>query len=243
MSKTSVGTLAALAAAGVLSTAPLAHADTSTSGNGSIGGGNQVDADADVPVNLCGNAVAVLGVAGAKCEDSGAKVEEGDSGDTSTSGDGSIVGGNQADADADVPVNGCGNAVGVAGNAGADCEDSGAEVDEDGPDGTEPHNPPEDGDKENPDPTPEPTPEDPTAPPEEDDSEPDPSPTTEAPSEEKPEESPSADTEPAVNQSDDDSLPTTGANALAMVGAALAAVLAGAGAIALSRFRKARAEG
>ncbi|WP_017613843.1 chaplin family protein [Nocardiopsis salina] len=70
--------IAALVAAGFLMTSGgAAFADTATSGNGSIGGGNQVGADVDAPVNLCGNAVGLLGVAGANCTDSEASVEDG----------------------------------------------------------------------------------------------------------------------------------------------------------------------
>ncbi|ASU56501.1 MULTISPECIES: chaplin family protein [Nocardiopsis] len=67
----------AAAAAGVLFTGAPAMAvdDVSTSGNGSILGGNQLVADLDVPINVCGNAIAVLGVAGANCVDSGATVK------------------------------------------------------------------------------------------------------------------------------------------------------------------------
>jgi hypothetical protein len=65
------------AAAGVLFTGAPAMADSnvSTSGNGSVLGGNQLVADLDVPINVCGNAIAVLGVAGANCVDSGATVK------------------------------------------------------------------------------------------------------------------------------------------------------------------------
>ncbi|GAA1448674.1 chaplin family protein [Nocardiopsis tropica] len=69
------GFIAATAAA----TAGTAYADTVTSGNGSIGGGNQLNADLDVPLNVCGNAIAILGLAGAQCTDSGAAVIEGKS--------------------------------------------------------------------------------------------------------------------------------------------------------------------
>ncbi|MFC4563834.1 chaplin family protein [Nocardiopsis mangrovi] len=134
MSRTYTTTFAALVAAGFFTVAPIASADTSTSGNGSLGGGNQAVADADVPVNLCGNAVALLGNSGAQCSGSGAAVVEGkgrnEGSSTSTSGNGSLLGGNQLDADADVPVNACGNAVSVLGNSGADCDDSGAAVGE-----------------------------------------------------------------------------------------------------------------
>ncbi|MFC9085210.1 chaplin family protein [Nocardiopsis dassonvillei] len=65
------------AAAGVLLTgAPaMANSNVSTSGNGSVLGGNQLVADLDVPINVCGNAIAVLGVAGANCVDSGTTVK------------------------------------------------------------------------------------------------------------------------------------------------------------------------
>ncbi|QVQ50940.1 DUF320 domain-containing protein [Spiractinospora alimapuensis] len=47
--------------------------NAATSGNGSILGGNQIIADVDVPINACGIAVgALLGVANAECEESGA---------------------------------------------------------------------------------------------------------------------------------------------------------------------------
>ncbi|MBB6120891.1 chaplin family protein [Nocardiopsis algeriensis] len=65
------------AAAGVLFTgAPaMANSNAFTSGNGSVLGGNQVIADLDIPVNVCGTAVAVLGIANAKCVDSEASIE------------------------------------------------------------------------------------------------------------------------------------------------------------------------
>lgn len=44
-----------------------AHADIHTSGAGGVLSGNQVVAPISVPVNVCGNAVAVLGIANAGC--------------------------------------------------------------------------------------------------------------------------------------------------------------------------------
>ncbi|MFV2197149.1 DUF320 domain-containing protein [Nocardiopsis sp. LOL_012] len=66
------------AAAGALLTGSPAMADDNilTSGNGSILGGNQLVADVNIPVNVCGNGIAILGVAGGSCVDSGAKVFE-----------------------------------------------------------------------------------------------------------------------------------------------------------------------
>ena len=40
----------------------------STSGNGSILGGNQINAPVNAPLDVCGNAVAVLGSAAAGCK-------------------------------------------------------------------------------------------------------------------------------------------------------------------------------
>lgn len=67
----------AAAAGGVLFTGSpaMADSDVATSGIGGIGAGNQLVADLDVPINVCGNSVAVLGVSGANCTDSGAAVK------------------------------------------------------------------------------------------------------------------------------------------------------------------------
>ncbi|QFG23691.1 chaplin [Actinomadura sp. WMMB 499] len=96
--------------------------DMKTAGNFSILGGNQVYAPISVPVNVCGNAVAVLGLSQAKCK-GGAKVERsGGKPDMKTSGNFSILGGNQVFAPISVPVNVCGNAVAVLGVAEAACK-------------------------------------------------------------------------------------------------------------------------
>ncbi|MEQ4715770.1 chaplin family protein [Nonomuraea sp. B19D2] len=51
----------------MLSLAAPAHADI-TSGDGSVLGGNQVHAPIAIPINVCGNAVAVIGIAFAGCK-------------------------------------------------------------------------------------------------------------------------------------------------------------------------------
>ncbi|MFI6499799.1 chaplin family protein [Nonomuraea typhae] len=61
-------TLAAAGALAMLSLAAPAHADLNTSGDNSILGGNQVFAPISIPINICGNAVAVIGVAVAGCK-------------------------------------------------------------------------------------------------------------------------------------------------------------------------------
>lgn len=104
-------------------------ADTTTSGDGSIGGGNQVQAPVSVPINVCGNSVAVLGKAASQCDHSGATVNNPTgTGDTTTSGDKSVGGGNQVQAPISAPVNICGNAIAAGGEAAAQCKDSGAAV-------------------------------------------------------------------------------------------------------------------
>ncbi|WP_329518656.1 chaplin family protein [Spirillospora sp. NBC_01491] len=95
-----------------------------TSGAFSVLGGNQVNAPISVPVNVCGNAVAVLGKAGAVCE-GGARVAGGHGrggAGQKTSGAHGVLAGNQVNAPISVPVNVCGNAVAVAGRAEAGCK-------------------------------------------------------------------------------------------------------------------------
>ncbi|QKG24210.1 chaplin family protein [Actinomadura verrucosospora] len=96
-----------------------------TSGNMSILGGNQVYAPISVPVNVCGNAISLIaGITQAGCK-GGASVERkgDDRPDMKTSGNMSILGGNQVYAPISVPVNVCGNAIGaVLGIAQAGCK-------------------------------------------------------------------------------------------------------------------------
>ncbi|MFI7627096.1 chaplin family protein [Microbispora rosea] len=95
-----------------------------TSGVHSIGGGNQVVAPITAPINLCGNSIAVFGNATAGCR-GGAFVGGGRdivrAGGNRTSGQGSILGGNQVVAPITVPVNVCGNSVAVIGKAFSGC--------------------------------------------------------------------------------------------------------------------------
>ena len=107
-----------------------ADTDAATSGNGSVLGGNQAVVNADVPVNATGNAVgALLGTAGASTTGSDSTVVDHGHGEAATSGNGSVLGGNQLVVDGDVPVNVTGNAVGaLLGTAGASTTDSDAAV-------------------------------------------------------------------------------------------------------------------
>ncbi|GAA4077892.1 chaplin family protein [Actinomadura miaoliensis] len=93
-----------------------------TSGRSSVGGGNQVNAPISAPVNVCGNAVAIVGTAQASCK-GGSTAAGGNSGSRqNTSGRSSVGGGNQVNAPVSAPVNVCGNAVAVLGVAQASCE-------------------------------------------------------------------------------------------------------------------------
>ncbi|MBR8743315.1 hypothetical protein [Nocardiopsis sp. MG754419] len=108
----------------------LADSDAATSGNGSLLGGNQAVVNGDVPVNVTGNAVgAVAGIAGASSTGSDAKVIDHHHNEVHTSGNGSVLGGNQLVIDGDIPVNVTGNAVGaVGGVAGASSTASDSKV-------------------------------------------------------------------------------------------------------------------
>ncbi|TDD79036.1 chaplin [Actinomadura darangshiensis] len=92
-----------------------------TSGAHGIASGNQVNAPISLPVNVCGNAVGVLGEAEAGCE-GGAKVSGGGADGQVTDGTGGVLAGNQVNAPISIPVNVCGNAVAIAGDAVGGCE-------------------------------------------------------------------------------------------------------------------------
>ncbi|MDN3353912.1 chaplin [Actinomadura sp. DC4] len=63
---TAAGIVAAAASGALLMAAP-ANAGIDTSGDGGILSGNQIIAPVSIPVNVCGNSVAVLGISGAGC--------------------------------------------------------------------------------------------------------------------------------------------------------------------------------
>ncbi len=113
---------AALLAAGVMALGSgTAVADT-TSGTGSIAGGNQVNLPISLPVDISGNAVGVAGDATAGSQ-GGASVENPGGGTSNrTSGNGSILGGNQVEAPISAPVNACGNALAIFGSSDAGCK-------------------------------------------------------------------------------------------------------------------------
>ncbi|MER5422572.1 chaplin family protein, partial [Streptosporangium roseum] len=93
-----------------------------TSGRSGVLAGNQVVAPITAPINVCGNAVAVLGKAFAGCK-GGASVNNGGAGagGNRTSGRSGVLAGNQVVAPITAPINVCGNAVAVLGDAAAGC--------------------------------------------------------------------------------------------------------------------------
>ncbi|HIW63886.1 MAG TPA: chaplin [Candidatus Stackebrandtia excrementipullorum] len=103
-------------------------ADMTTAGNNGIANGNQVQAPIQVPINFCGNSIAVLGVAGAGCDGGAVASNTGMSTDMTSVGNQGIGNGNQVHAPIQVPINICGNAIAILGAAGAGC-DGGAAAD------------------------------------------------------------------------------------------------------------------
>ncbi|GAA1884188.1 chaplin family protein [Actinomadura bangladeshensis] len=94
-----------------------------TAGNFGVANGNQVYAPIKLPINVCGNAVAVLGLARAQCE-GGASVKGtgGRDVDMKSAGNFGLLNGNQFFIPISVPINVCGNAVAVLGLAEAQCK-------------------------------------------------------------------------------------------------------------------------
>ncbi|QKW33242.1 chaplin [Actinomadura sp. NAK00032] len=98
------------------------HGGMETSGNFSILGGNQVYAPITAPVSVCGNSVAIVGISEAQCK-GGASVERGGKPPKMrTSGNFSILGGNQVFAPITAPISVCGNSIAVIGISQAQCK-------------------------------------------------------------------------------------------------------------------------
>ncbi|MBB5871224.1 hypothetical protein F4553_004603 [Allocatelliglobosispora scoriae] len=116
----------ALSAGALLACGTAAHADTTlvSSDNTGILNGTQLYAPIQIPVDVCGNAVALLGTAGASCEGGATAVnkEWGWAHYQATSGNTGILNGTQIAAPIQIPVDVCGNALGVIGGAWAGCE-------------------------------------------------------------------------------------------------------------------------
>jgi small secreted domain DUF320 len=131
--------LGALTAGALLATgaAGAAHADTSMVSSDNVGvlNGTQALLPIQAPINLCGNAVAVAGVANAGCKGGSAASLDPewtfDHFQMVSSDNAGIGNGTQVHAPIQAPVDVCGNAVAVAGVARAGCQ-GGADADIEG---------------------------------------------------------------------------------------------------------------
>ncbi|WP_084557120.1 chaplin family protein [Hamadaea tsunoensis] len=97
-----------------------AAADT-TSGNAGIGNGTQVDAKIQAPVDVCGNAVSLLGTAYAGCTGGAWATDNGVDGDLTSTQNFGLLNGTQLRALLQAPIDACGNGVGILGTASAWC--------------------------------------------------------------------------------------------------------------------------
>jgi hypothetical protein len=95
--------------------------DTTTERNIGALSGNQLLAPIQAPINACGNAIAVGGASDAGCE-GGADADYKGAGDLTTQDNIGLGNGNQIFAPIQAPVNVCGNAVAILGQASASCE-------------------------------------------------------------------------------------------------------------------------
>jgi len=114
-----------LAAAAIVAVgAGIASADTgTTSGNGSVLGGNQIDAPISVPINVSGDAISAGGYAAAASKGRATVTnDDGYGGGMTTSGNYSIAGGNQVYLPISAPIDVCGDAATLLGDAKAACK-------------------------------------------------------------------------------------------------------------------------
>ncbi|WP_159945080.1 MULTISPECIES: chaplin family protein [unclassified Nocardiopsis] len=119
--------------------APVAasFADTSTSGSGGIGSGNQIVVPVDVEADLCGNSIAVLGISKATCTQVSEVLYEasGKGGGTTTDGSGGVASGNQIVVPVDAAIDACGNSASVGGVSEAECVEVVEALEEESADG------------------------------------------------------------------------------------------------------------
>jgi hypothetical protein len=99
-----------------------AEAGSMTTGyNAGVASGNQVNTLVQVPVNICGNAVAVAGFADASCGGGSSAGGGAAEGDWATGNNTGVGTGNQIANTIQAPIDVCGNAIAVLGFADADC--------------------------------------------------------------------------------------------------------------------------
>jgi len=103
------------------------RASQNSEGNNGIANGTQLYAPISLPVNLSGNAIGVLGGANAAAASSNESGQASRGIDQNSKGNNGILNGTQIAAPINVPVNVCGNALGILGqaNAAASCSNGG----------------------------------------------------------------------------------------------------------------------
>ena len=111
-----------------------AHADWTTGYNAGLLNGNQFDTTLQLPINVCGNSIAVLGFADASCGGGATAIdtESATTEDWTTGYNAGVANGNQFDTTLQVPVNVSGNAISVLGFSNASSQGGAAAVDGDG---------------------------------------------------------------------------------------------------------------
>jgi hypothetical protein len=119
-----------LSAGFLLFTGTAANADMGSGSNVGLLNGTQLDSGIQVPVNLCGNAIGLIGGAGAQCDGGGAAaLSGGGSGGGAMNSRGNLgaLNGTQLGSTIQVPIAACGNSIGaLLGSAGASCGGGGA---------------------------------------------------------------------------------------------------------------------
>lgn len=114
----------------------VAFAGATTGGGGGTASGNQLNLPVSVPIDICGNAVAALGLGHAQCPGgatvgtAGSSSSSSDSASSaassaassSTSGASSVASGSQISIPITIPINVCGNSVAVLGTATGSCQ-------------------------------------------------------------------------------------------------------------------------
>ena len=118
------GTARASATPAPAGTAPATGTDTgsaTTTGRHGIASGNQVITPITAPVDVCGNAIALLGRATAHCTTPATPGDSGSPTTATTTGRHGVGSGNQVITPITAPVDVCGNAIALLGHATAHC--------------------------------------------------------------------------------------------------------------------------
>ncbi|GIF47039.1 small secreted domain DUF320 [Asanoa ferruginea] len=120
-----------MAAGGLLATQAAAQADVVTTNNYGALNGTQVVVPIQVPIDVCGNAIAIIGGAQAACDGGAIAVNESahtTEADIVSANNFGALNGTQVVAPIQVPINVCGNAVALIGGAFASCDGGAAAI-------------------------------------------------------------------------------------------------------------------